>query len=274
MSRSNPKLKNPASKFIEFNGGEGSFSYYDKEKKETIMLELPVHFLVLDQLTTITGWHEPSKSNIYSNEIHMLSDEKLRVRSFKGGLIVTGIYDDIKNDIKAEGGKFTKTIYAMLKGEKMELVCFKFARSAFSAWLDFCKKNNIDKIGVRIENEFIDGEKGAVKYKMPVFSKLIPDKKTNELADEMDIKLQEYFKVYKSQQKEDVQEKAETQPDYEAYEKKQDLTQDEEQYMREQAEKESNGSLNVQGQTYTDERFEEAEQNGVEPENDSNNLPF
>ena len=76
MSFSNPKLTNPCKIFIKFKGDAGCFEYFDKEagdageKKE---LMLPARFIVLDQLTTVTGFCNKDESGIYSNEIHYLS---------------------------------------------------------------------------------------------------------------------------------------------------------------------------------------------------------
>jgi hypothetical protein len=207
MSLSNPKLQNPATKFIEFKGDKGIFQYFDKEKGENgenVEMQMPFYFIVLDELSTITGYNNENECGIYSNEIHSLADEILKVKTFKGGISLVGKYADIKNDIKAIGGKFTKSIYAMLLGKPNTFVHFKFSGAAFSSWLE--KKIDLQKAAVLV-NETAQGQNGAVKYTYPIFkSSIIPAIKQyvwNE-ALEMDKQLQKYLISYKNNQIEKV----------------------------------------------------------------------
>jgi len=88
MSISKPESErptNPCKKFIKFNGGTGSFYFYDKEAEKEVPIKLPITFMVIDELSTITGWHDKSVSQIYSNEVHSVVKENLKVRAFKGG---------------------------------------------------------------------------------------------------------------------------------------------------------------------------------------------
>jgi hypothetical protein len=104
MSLSSPKLVNPAQKFIEFKGDTGQFQYFDKslgEKGENVVLKQPFFFIVLDELSTISGYSDKLGSGFYSNEVHSLNDEILKVKSFKGGFSTTGKYKDIKDGILA-----------------------------------------------------------------------------------------------------------------------------------------------------------------------------
>ena len=55
MSLSEPKLTNPASKFIEFKGDVGEFHYYDKVMEQRVQLQMPLYFIVLDELSAIKG---------------------------------------------------------------------------------------------------------------------------------------------------------------------------------------------------------------------------
>ncbi len=226
MSLSNPKLQNPATKFIEFKGDKGIFQYFDKEKGEkgeTIEFKMPFYFIVLDELSTITGFNEKNQCGIYSNEVHSLSDEILKVKTFQGGISIVGKYADIKNDIKAIGGKFAKSIYAMLLGKPNEFVHFKFSGAAFGSWLD--KKINLQTSAILV-NETAMGEKGAVKYVYPIFKQsIIPQNKKYvwDAALEMDKQLQKYLISYKNQQIEKtvvVEENITTaNSDYEEYDK-------------------------------------------------------
>jgi len=209
MSLSNPTVSaNPASKFIHFKGDVGKWFYWDKQKEENIEVPLPISFIILDELSTIKGWSEVHKSNIYSNEIHHLN-ETLIVRTFKGGAMIKGWYAEIKNDIKAIGGKYVKSIYAMVYDENgdTDLVNFQLSGAAFSAYLDVKIKPNNQAVGIMEETE--KAKKGSVEYLMPVFKPLEMDEGLRQQAIEMDIELQEYLKSYKVMKENEVVEKAE-----------------------------------------------------------------
>jgi hypothetical protein len=210
MSLSNPKLQNPATKFIEFKGDKGIFQYFDKANGENVELQMPFYFVVLDELSTITGYNKDNDCGIYSNEIHSLNDEILKVKTFKGGISIVGKYSEIKNDLKAIGGKFTKSIYAMLLGKPNELVHFKFFGAAFSSWLD--KRIDLNKCAVFV-NETSQGKNGNVVYTFPIFKAFpIPEAKKYILSEavEMDKQLQKYIVSYKNYQIEKVEAKEET----------------------------------------------------------------
>ena len=209
MSFSNPKQTNPASKFIEFKGDKGIFQYYDKTLDEPANVELlmPLIFIVLDELSTITGFSKKFNSSFYSNEIHSLNDEILKVRSFKGGFSLTGKYADIKTELAANSAKFTKSVYAMLilNKEKFEFVHFKFAGSVFGAWMDkgFSVQEFI--VGVKSTKQETSGNN---KYLVPIFEKYkMPKEKCliTDTAFQMDRKLQEYLKAYKAGQLEKME---------------------------------------------------------------------
>jgi len=200
MSLSNPKPVNPVNKWIEFKGStdKGMFQYWDKATESNIEIPLnKIGFIVLDELSTITGYDEKAKAGIYSNEISDLSHEILTVKVFKSNVQITGLYKDIRADIKEIGGKFTKSVYAALITGKdtIELVNFKMSGSAFMGWLD--KHVNLYTQGVKITG-LKDGEKGAVKFKIPVFEGFDMPENLKLKAIELDKELQEYLRQYKS----------------------------------------------------------------------------
>jgi len=200
MSFSEPRLENPATKFIEFR--DGKFQYYNKETEKNVIIDLPIYFVVLDELSTISGFCEKTKSGIYSNEVHRIIDEVMNVRTFKGGEQIIGLYKDISDAVARLGGKFTKSVYALLinqSGGENEFVNFKFRGAAFSSWLD--KKFNPEKHAVGIE-ETIEGTKGKTVYQVPIFKSYRLTPELIEQATAMDKQLQSYLKVYKSNQAE------------------------------------------------------------------------
>lgn len=214
MSFSNPKLSNPCKKFIRFKGDKGIFQWFNKEQGESgenVELFLPARFIVLDQLTTIIGFSNKDESGIYSNEIHSLNDEILRVKSFKGEVSIIGKYSDIKDEVKASGGKYCKSVYVMLKtGEStFELANFQMSGASFSSWLDYSKKIDFSRFGVEIGCEMLEGKTGGIKYKIPQFTSIPLSRKLVEQATMMDKELQKFLNEYKKGKIEDVVEKTE-----------------------------------------------------------------
>lgn len=209
MSRSQPneRIPNPSTRWHEWNGETGHPRYYDKELKANVDLTLPFEFILLDRLCTITGWHNPTEAGIFSNEIRDTRDEPLIVRSFKMlEPIAEGFYADIKDKVKANGGKFTINMYIAYAPEvgKLELGSFRIHGAAMSAWFDFenDKENRplIYKKGIRIAST-LHGEKGSGKKKIeweaPVFEfyDLEEDEAVSALAIDRDI-LQPYLTNY------------------------------------------------------------------------------
>lgn len=198
MSISNPSLKNPCTKFIDFKSDKGKFFFYDKQAEEQVEVPLPIYFVVLDELSTITGYNEKHDCGIYSNDIRNVNQQILRVKTFKGGEAVTGYYPHIKDNIKAMGGKYTKSVYALKvsKDEEPEMVNFKFKGASFSAWLD--AKSFTDNALIGIVGTKKD-KKGKNEYQVPVFKFYSLSKEIREEAIAMDIILQKYLKEYFNQ---------------------------------------------------------------------------
>ena len=220
MSLSNPTIKTPAKKFIEWNGDKGRLSFYDKEIEQKIEIPLPVYFVVLDELSTITGFSKLHKCGIYSNEVHRITDEILKVKTFKGGESITGKYADIKNDIKAIGGKFTKSIYAAIveKDKPFEIVCFKLHGCAFSQWIEHGINTETFIIGITDKKEDVNGN---TTYFKPVFKSFKMSEIIKQTCISLDGKLQEYLKYYKNQaiDKEEAKEETDELPAGEIHDK-------------------------------------------------------
>lgn len=203
MSFSQPtKVENPALHHYEWRNGKLSwYKKYDEpdnsgKKGENIDATLPFQFIVLDELTTVTGWHDPSESGIYSNEIKNMSKQQLRVRSFKGAEIATGLYVDIKDTIKAGGGKYTRSIYIAEKINDTYVISqIKFAGAAFGAWLEFTKNHN-PETGKFLLTGAVEGKKGATVFQVPTFKYGNLTDDDIEAATELDKDLQKYLTRY------------------------------------------------------------------------------
>jgi len=209
MSRSNPneRIPNPCTRWFEWQGETGHHRYYDKELKENVECKLPFEFILLDRLSTITGWHNTSEAGIFANEVRDTRDEPIIVRSFKLlEPIAEGFYADIKDKVKANGGKFTINAYIAYAEEvgKLALGSFRMHGSAMSAWFDF--ENNKEnrplfyKKGIRIasteHHEKASGKK-KIEWESPVFEfyDLEQDENDQAAAIDRDI-LQPYLKSY------------------------------------------------------------------------------
>lgn len=158
----------PATKYFEWASEDKSFKYYDKSEKKNINVPLPLRFLVLKEFHTVKGWHDPSQSGLYSNEVPNIGQDPLEVKSFKGGLICKGIYKDIKEQVQANGGHYVKSIYAML--ENGDVVNFQLKGSAVQEWgeaFNKCRNRFADEWVICEGAE--DRKKGRVNYSVPVF---------------------------------------------------------------------------------------------------------
>lgn len=198
MSRSKPTAKNPATRFFQWGGGDGSLSYYDKEAEERIEVPFgkkkPFVFLVLDELNTMSGFSDDDQSSFWSNEVRDVTKDVMTLRTGKG-VKARGVYKDLKDT----GAKYAKSVYIAYKDEAGELVIghIKIMGAALTAWIDFNKKWDVYKVAVKLE-DIKAAKKGKVEYFLPVFSGLPVSEATNEEAKALDAELQQYLNTYLS----------------------------------------------------------------------------
>jgi hypothetical protein len=207
MSRSNPTdgVRNPSTRWFEWAGGDdgGFVKWYDKEAKEYRKVELPFTFLLLDELSTVKGWHEPSESSIYANEVRDTRQETLVVKAFKGGELATGLYGNIKDTIVAKGGHYHASIYIAYKdGEELKLGNLGLKGAASGAWMDFKKKTST-KDGKRAYYVdavqivgFDQAKKGATNFRVPKFALKVTQPATDAQAVALDAELQAFLTAY------------------------------------------------------------------------------
>lgn len=196
MSRSNKQegSQNPAKMWFEWSGATGQIKYFDKNKNENLFLPLPFNFLVLDQLSTLTGYHDEKQSGIWANEVRNVRIEPFIVRT-KEGIYGKGTYDMVKN---LKGVRYTKSIYIAYYDENKELQIgnLKAVGSSLSAWIEFTKGKDVYENAVSI-TKAVQAKKGATKYFVPVFEVKSPvSEETNALALELDKELQAYLTDY------------------------------------------------------------------------------
>lgn len=200
MSRSNPtdNAPHPCTRWIEWDGSNGEFRYYDKEQKKNVSIGDGLTFILLDQLATIKGWHDASESGIFSNEIRDIQQDVLVVKAFKGGTLAEGTYKPIRDKIIAHGGHFTANLYSAIKiDDELAIASIQFKGAALSVWMEFSKKNRADlyKKAVRCKG-FTEGKKGKIVFRTPVFSLAEVSPETDSKALDCDRVLQEFLKSY------------------------------------------------------------------------------
>lgn len=186
------KVETPVSKYLSWSSNEKCFTYYDKDAQENKKVSLPVKLIHFTDFATIKGFHDASSSGIYSNEVKSVSKEELRVRAFKGGDLVTGLYKDIKLKVNGYGGTYHTSIYGLIGSE---IVNLSFKGASLQQWSEFSREfrkfflNNFILItGAK------DNKKGNVKYSVPTFElgdKI--DSATLKKADASYDSLQEFF---------------------------------------------------------------------------------
>lgn len=214
MSRSNPQengTPNPATRWFEWNGELGTVRHYDKETKKNVDVGAKFPFVLLDQLGSVRGWHKPSQSGIYSNEVKDTRQEVMVVKAFKGGVLAEGVYKDIKDRVNNLGGQFVANCYIAFKngGDKLALGSLRFKGAALGAWMEFCKANrpSLFTKGIRI-NGFTEGKKGRIVYRVPVLELVELSTDSNAAATALDLTLQEFLAGYLKRTKRDQVESA------------------------------------------------------------------
>lgn len=204
LERPERKSVNPAAKFLQWKSEEGKFSYYDKEKKENISIDLPFKFVILEHFHTVKGWHDSSESGIYSNEVFSIGTEPLTVKAFKGGTIASGLYKDNKTVIKEAGGHYSRSIYAVTND--LEIVNISIKGSAVSAYSDFIKEfgdGNFDQYWIAV-SEAKPMKKGKINYTIPVFKKSTAIKDKSKLAPFAKT-LGDYINDYNEEKSKDIE---------------------------------------------------------------------
>jgi len=194
MSRSNPRTTNPAAHFIGWSGSEGVLSYWDKEAKEDVPVEFPFTFLVLDELNTVRGFQDSTKSGFFANEVRDVTKDEISVRTRKG-LAGKGLWAELKN---ITGTKYAKSIYIAMKDDTGELILANLTLSgaALTAWIDFNKTYNVYKGAVTIVGAGPEQKKGATTFFAPEFKGVNVSDETDAAATALDAQLQEYLNDY------------------------------------------------------------------------------
>ena len=217
MSRSNPTeaVRNPSTRWFQFaSGADGGFvRYYDKEAKQNVPLGDVANggkfvFLLLDELATVNGWHDPSESAIFANEVRDTRQDTLVVKSFNGGELASGLYAGIKDRIVAVGGHFVSSCYIAYKdGDGLKIGNIRFKGAALGTWMEFKKQcpTKKDAAGKSIKAYYVDAvkiegfeqqRKGGTTFRVPKFSLVPLSEESNKQALALDAELQAFLADY------------------------------------------------------------------------------
>lgn len=204
MSRSNPQLTNPAEHFFEWRGGKGMLTWYDKEKQENIPVRMPFEFLVLDELSTITGYSKQNESGFWANEVRNVQNDEMYVRTKKGPF-EAGLYGNLAQT-RAKGGKYAKSIYIAHKiGDNWVMGNFKASGSALSAWIEFTKtlSRGLLETGKVVMKRGKAQDAPTGQFFAPEFEWVESTEEEDAIAKELDQELQIYLSKYLSAPKVD-----------------------------------------------------------------------
>jgi hypothetical protein len=183
LERPEAKNANPATKFLEWKSNEKCFEFYDKENKEKVLVDLPLKIAFLEHYHTVKGFHEPTQTGIYSNEVYSIGYEEMTIKTFKGLEIFEGIYKAGKDKIKKAGANYHRSIYGVfengdivniaLKGSSIGGIKPEKAKDGkhHNGYSDFVKNNEHDfeKKWIVID-KVAEGKSGSITYSIPVFS--------------------------------------------------------------------------------------------------------
>ncbi len=197
MSRSKPNENTPnvASKFLSWQGSEGNFKYFDKSKGENVIVPLPFSFIVLDVLSTVKGWNDAEQLAYWSNEVRNTKEDLITVRS-KNGVVMTGLYEQIKEKLSSKGAKYTQSVYVAIKeGKTLVIGNLQLSGSSLTSFIEFAKGKKLNEIGVIVKSAK-PMKKGAAKYFEPVYEVMPVSEVTNKIATNLDVELQEYLDGY------------------------------------------------------------------------------
>lgn len=215
MSRSNPNaapLVNPCTRWFQWDSDKKCLKYYDKEadgengkKGANIFVKLPFQFIVLDVLNTVSGFSDNEQTSFYSNEVRNFmgsTKSELLVVRLKKNIVAQGSWEQIKDKVESQGGKFANSVYIGYfdENKQLKLGNIKLSGAAIGSWIGTV--NEMSKSGKKIEEcafkiaDTKEGKKGKVTWNEPVFTEIKIKDETNLKAIELDKQLQEYLSEY------------------------------------------------------------------------------
>lgn len=187
---SSNKRKSPVKFWLTFKADSGKVAYTRKNESgeyEDVLLD-ELDFVLMDSRASISGWNDESSSKIYSNYVKYTKEEKFQVRS-KKGVLVEGIYSDIKDKVMAFGGKFCTNLFVLAKIDGVfEPSVLQLSKTSQAAWSKFTEDKRLSDL-YKVMVKIVKGEeakKGKIKFVYPAFETLEVEKDVSAMADDFD----------------------------------------------------------------------------------------
>jgi hypothetical protein len=205
MSRTNKTLDgpiHPCKLWLQWNSDGTIWKAWDKAQSQNQYYEWAgLRFIVLDVLSTLTGFSSKANKGYYSNEVRSVNQ---KFRLMCGGQLMT---EDVWANIKTmfPDVKFSASVYAMVKGGEIAeytMANFKLSGASLGSWIEFVRtvggnRGLYENIICGVQ-EIAHDKAGKVEYSFPKFAvmgkTLTPEAAAK--ADEMDISLQAYLDHY------------------------------------------------------------------------------
>ena len=170
MSFSNPeetaKGFHPCSVWVEYKSKKKEFSYWDKNVDNedgttgaNVSLGSNPKFILLDITFTVTGWNDPKRFKLISNELKISATKEswanayFKVTSIPkeamvirfGNMTLTsieGTWKDISDMVDSQKGKLTINAYVAIRIKGvLTMACFQFSGGSFWSFKDFYDKH-------------------------------------------------------------------------------------------------------------------------------------
>jgi hypothetical protein len=198
MGRTSQIVENPAVKTLKWKNEkidkktkkvtqETGWYYWDKTgnegEGENVKVPLPITFLWLESASSVSGYSEKKESGIYSNEVLDTRSQPMTVKVGKDTL-TEGFWKDIKEEVKAEGGKYCTAVYALVMVDDKPEIWRFLMTGASNSWLSFSNNSNNRKHAIVCYDTKFE-TKGSVEYEEPVFKYVSVEKELLELADQL-----------------------------------------------------------------------------------------
>lgn len=106
----------PCKVFLYVDYNNKTIKGWDSEKKEKTELNLSTPFIFVGNTLGIGWWDKDNKVKLYSNEINDMKTEWLEVFEWinkEREVVASGMWSDIKDDVKRKGWMLQTNIYAI-----------------------------------------------------------------------------------------------------------------------------------------------------------------
>lgn len=204
MGRTDQIFENPAIKVLKWKvarpekkskgtvikeARSAGFYYYDKEKEEDILVNMPISGTWLETAHSVTGFSKSMDKGIYSNAVRDLKETELTVKC-GDRVIAKGLYSDIKDKVKADGGKYCQDVYFLINGEVWRIL---FYGVGFKTWGNFFKRSTAKNNDVvAYDTTIVETELG--EYEAPLFKWIPTTQEDANVANKVyDDEIKPYF---------------------------------------------------------------------------------